>query len=931
MVKGIQSGIIASASLCIIACLLSNTAKADTTNSPATQKYLAEADDRISKNDISGAAIILKNAKKSNPNDAAIRIKLAVIELRLNDVDGAQIDLKAARQNGGDEVAIVPLLGRTYILQGKFDELLRDFPIQDNASTDVRVETLAVRANAQIGLDHLDDARSSLIAAEQLQPKAPALKFALARLDMRDNELDSALKRVDEANQIAPSAEGHYLKAQILVARNDVTGAMAEADAAIAADPNLVGALIERAQLFIAQGHDAKADADVKAALRLAPQAVTARYFEALLLVRANDYTGADTILTKYAEGYRAFPQGYLLQATVKLSLRQYEQAETAIDAYLAAVPNDARGRKFQADILMRKGDFVEAADVLQRLTDENPNDVQAFAMLGQALRPLSPDRSVEAYARAAKLAPDNPTAVRGLALDSLVAGQGAQGIADLEKLVKMTPDDDNAAESLAMAYIVAKRYGDAEPLIAGLVKKRPNDPVPADMAGLLALAQSQTELAKAAFQEVAKKFPDFIPSQLQLAKLYEVDGDRDQARAVFEAILTAHPDNLSALQGLSAILVLNNQPDRVVDLWKKSYRAKPDNVAIELGLVHAYAANKDLDGALSAVRDMQIRQPKEAQLYRVRAEVEVQKGAFKDAVESLRRENELLPANSVALRDLALVQEKAGDLPGALDTIAAARKLDPANITLAIDEVRLVGTGDPDKAVAAAQRLAALLPDEPAAQAVEGDYLFGIKRTADAIAAYQRVMQAHPSLFLVQRISGAFVVAGSPLDGEKALGDWVAAHPGDVAGRLELASFLQARKSLAAAKEQYEGLLNDLPDDPAVLNNLALIYQHDGDPRALDYARKAIAKAPDNPQIVDTLGWLLAQKDDVAGGVRLLRRAHDLSPQDLDTQYHLAYALNQTGNKDAAATLLKSALSSGADFESKGDAQALLGRLSKG
>ncbi len=931
MGKAFRSSILALIFASVVAGLFGIHAKADIANSATTQKYLAEADDRIAKNDISGAAIILKNAKKSDPNDAAIRIKLAIIELRLNDIDGAQIDLKAARQNGGDEVAIIPLLGRTYILQGKFDELLREFPIQDNASTDIRVETLAVRANAQLGLNKLEDARSSLTAAEQLQPKAPALKFALARLDMRNNDLDAALKRVEEANQIAPSAEGHYLKAQILVARNDVAGALAEADAAIAADPNLLGALIERAQLFIAQGQDAKADADVKAALKLAPQAVTARYFEALLLVRANDYTGADTILTKYAEGFRVFPQGYLLQATVKLYLKQYEQAETAIDAYLAAVPNDARGRKFQADILMRKGDFVGAADVLQKLTDENPDDAQAFAMLGQALRPLSPDRSVEAYTRAAKLAPDNPAAVRGLALDNLMSGQGAQGLTDLEKLVKLAPDDDSAAEALAMAYMVAKRYGDAEALIAALAKKRPDDPVPADMTGLLALAQSQTEQAKAAFQAVAKKFPDFIPSQLQLAKLYEAEGDRDQARAVFEAILTAHPDNLSALQGLSAILVLNNQPDRVVDLWKKSYRAKPDNVAIELGLVHAYAANKDLEGALSAVRDMQVRQPKEPQLYRVRAEVEVQKGAFKDAAESLKRENELLPANSGALRDLALVQEKAGDLPGALDTIAAARKLDPANIALATDEVRLLGTGDPGKAIAAAQRLAAVLPDEPAAQAVEGDYLLGIKRTADAIAAYQRAMQAHPSLFLVQRISGAFVAAGSPLDAEKALGDWVAAHPGDLAGRLELASFLQARKSYSAAEAQYESLLKDIPDDPAILNNLALIYQHDGDPRALDYARRAIAKAPDNAQIADTLGWLLAQKDDIAGGVKLLRRAHDLSPQDLDTQYHLAYALNQAGNKDAAATLLKSALSSGADFESKGDAQALLGRLSKG
>jgi putative PEP-CTERM system TPR-repeat lipoprotein len=929
-VRKLRNKILASASIMAMPFFMAHTTKADATDPALAQKYEAEADSLVAKNDLKAAQIALKNARKANPQDNAIRLKLASVEFRFNDIEGAQIDLKAARQNGGDETKIIPMLAQTYLMQGKFDEVLQEFPIRNDSTAEIRAATLTVRANAQIGLNHLDEARTSLIAAETLQPNAAAPKLALAQLDMRGNQADSALKKVDEAIQIAPSAEAHYLKATILVTRNDAPGALAEVNAALTADPGHVPSLIERAQLFIAQGQDAQADADIKAAVARAPRAVAARYFEALLLVRAKDYEGADTILTKYADGYSQFPEGFFLQATVKSELKQYEQAQTAIEAYLAAIPTATKGQKLKAYILIRKGDFSAAADLLRRITDQDPKDAEAFAMLGEAYKQTDPQRSVEAFGKAAALAPNDPIAVRGLALDHITENQGASGVAELEKLVQMTPDDSHAVEALVMAYMVDKQYAKAGKLIADLTQKRPDDPVAADMTGLLEQAQSHTAEAKTAFLAVEKKFPDFAPVKLQLATIYEVEGDRDRARDLYQAILSKDPASLQALNGLSAIMTLRNQPDQILDLWKKAYRTQPDNITIEFGLINAYLINKDVDGAFSAVRDMLVRRPKEPQLYGARAKLEVQKGAYKDAVISLQRMNELQPANPIALRDLALVQQKAGDLPGALVTIAAARKLDPTNPILAADEVSMVGANNPDKGIAAAQRFASLLPEEPAAQAVEGDYLLSLKRPADALAAYQRALKANPSLFLATRLSQAAVKSGKPADGEKALRDWSAAHPQDVAARSELAGFLQSQKNFPAAKTLYEGLLQDRPGDPAILNNLALIYQHDGDPRALDLARRAASAAPDNPQIADTLGWIMAQKDDAAGGLKLLQRAHELSPGDLDTQYHLAFVLNQTGNKTDAAALLKSALSSGADFDSKSAAQSLLGQLSK-
>jgi predicted Zn-dependent protease len=213
----------------------------------------------------------------------------------------------------------------------------------------------------------------------------------------------------------------------------------------------------------------------------------------------------------------------------------------------------------------------------------------------------------------------------------------------------------------------------------------------------------------------------------------------------------------------------------------------------------------------------------------------------------------------------------------------------------------------------------------------LEGDYLISLKRPADATASYQRAFQAHPSVVLVERLVASDIRDGKAADAKKLMTDWASAHPTDLPSRFALANFELGQKDWAGAQTHYEALLTDQPDNPLVLNNLAFLYQRAGDARALDMARKAHGLAPQSPAITDTLGWIMVQKNDAANGLRFLMEAHQEAPDDLDVQYHLAFALGETGKKAEAADLLKKALAVNRDFDSKKDAQSLLDKLSKG
>jgi putative PEP-CTERM system TPR-repeat lipoprotein len=915
------------------AALWAPSALAATGDPDAAKKYETEADQLIAKDDLKSGEIELKNAVKASPDDGRLRLKLADLEIQMNDIDGAQIELKAARDHGGDESKIVPMLGRTYLVQGKFDQVLQDFPVRDDQPDNVKISTLVLRAEAQIQLKKTEDARSSLIAAEQIDPKATAPKLGLARIAFTLNQYDEALTKADELLKINPTADTHLLKGEILSRKGDRDGAIGEFNEAIKTDPNNLGGFIERAQLYIAGGDDAKAQADVKSALALANRSVPAQYLQALLLARAKDYAGADTILTKFAAAFPNFPRGFYLQAVVKASLKQYEQAESAITSYLGAIPNDIGGEKVLADIQLKKGNAAGAADTLEKITADAPDDAQSLAMLGQAYMQLGrSQQAVDAFDRASKLAPDNASVLRGLALNHLSEGQNTQGTTELEKALSMAPDDEASAQALVVVYVRQKEFDKAKKLIDDMRKRNPNDPVAANMTGMVELAQQHLPEADAAYTAVSKQFPDFVPTKLQLAYIYAAEGKPDQARDTYMGILAKDPGNLAALQNLTTLLTSQHQPDQVIDVWQKAHRAQPDNIPVSVGLIEAYIGKKDYDSGLGLVRDMQVRLPNEPRLFAMRAELELQKNDAKSAVVSLQRLTELQPQDPAARRDLAIAQEKSDDLPGAIASIGEARKVDPNNIGLAAEEVRLLGRRNPDDGIAAAQRLAATLPEQPAAQALEGDYLISIKRPADAKAAYQRAFEAHPSLILVERLSASDIRDGKTAEAGKLLTQWATDHPDDVPAKFAVANFALGQKDWPRAKTLYEALLSkDRASDPLILNNLAVIYQRDNDPRALEYAQRAHTVAPQNTAITDTLGWIMVQKGDAAGGIKFLQLAAESAPNSPDIQYHYAAALDATGKKSDATDLLKKALGSDKDFDGKKDAQALLDKLSKG
>ena len=94
--------------------------------------------------------------------------------------------------------------------------------------------------------------------------------------------------------------------------------------------------------------------------------------------------------------------------------------------------------------------------------------------------------------------------------------------------------------------------------------------------------------------------------------------------------------------------------------------------------------------------------------------------------------------------------------------------------------------------------------------------------------------------------------------------------------------------------------------------------------PYAESLIRRALAVTPDNPAVVDSLGWVRFKRGDSRGAAKLLARAYALS-RDSEIAAHWGEALWKSGDKAQARQVWSSALALDPDSKAL---QTVIGRF---
>ena len=459
--------------------------------------------------------------------------------------------------------------------------------------------------------------------------------------------------------------------------------------------------------------------------------------------------------------------------------------------------------------------------------------------------------------------------------------------------------------------------------------QRQPQSPLPAFLSGSAYIGKKDPTTARKYFAQALAKNPAYFPAAAALAQLDMKDGQIKAAQGRFDQILAADPRNAEAMQAEALLALRSGQESKYLEWLNKATQADSKAFQPRALIAQYYLSKRDFAKALAAALGASDAQPGNPAAQELLGTTQLAAGEANNAVATFSKLIELKPS-SAPLRfqqARALIAAKQNDAAQA--SLEKAISLNPgfveAQFTLATLHAR---AGRYDDALRIARQIQRGHPENAAGLLLEGDIQMAAKQPAQALAAYDKASTRQASGPIIIKQQLALVALGRASDGEGRLSAWLKQHPEDMGVRAEYAQVLLGGGQYQPAVEQYRYLAARIPNNLALLNNLAYALAQLKDPQAVGFAEQALKLAPDNPSALDTMGWTLAQTGHPDKAIVHLQKALSKKPDDGDIQFHYAATLAMNGDKPRAQQELEQLLSTGISFSLEKEARALLKTL---
>lgn len=924
----------------VVALLLATAMSGALAADPKASRYYEDALGRFDKQDVAGAIIQLKNALQVDSNMLAAHVLLGRALLKNGDPIGAEVEFDTALKLGVSRAEVLALLGQAYLQQGKYAPLLERVT-PDGLPVPAQVDVLVLRANAEAEGGHSGTALKTLEEARTLDPRSVSVRLAQAALYIRAGDLARAGIVADEAVSLAPDdAVAWNTRASISHVKGDLPGALSAYAKASALNPKYLDPRITRIGLLIDMGRTDDAAREVAEVLAIEPREPRANYLKAVIAASRGDKATVKLSLEKVAQLLDPINpavlvlnrQLLLLAGLVHFELGNQEKAQEKLMAYLHRHPGEPGPSKLLASLYLDQGNFRSAVGLLEPLLRAAPNDPRTLSLLATAhmkernYRKASEllDQAVRASGGAADIRTD-------LGLSLVGAGKAESGIEQLEQAFAKDPRQARAGIALTTLYL---RKGDAKralDVIQKVVRGEPGNLAALNLLGIVQVAAGDRAGGRKTYEQVLARDADYQAAVLNLAKLDTAEGKPDMARQRLAQLVRGDARNIEAMAELAAIEEkAGNIPEAVRWLEKARAEAKGAlRAGLALAELHLRTGNPEL--ALTVAKETAVQAPENLTALALLTRVQLARKDAKGAQQTLKDMTRYANYDPAAQFEIARLQIMAGNDSGAgysLEKALGSRPdFLPALVLYAEIDIRR------KEYAKAEQRIKAIGDKYPAsgvAARLQGDLALARGQYGAALASYGTALKKENSGEMALRLFRAHLGGNELAKGVAFLEKWEREHPGNLEVLRTIADGHLRLGHLSEARATYERLLRARPDDALVLNNLALVAQQLNDKSAAGLAERAYTLRPNDPGVIDTLGWILVRQGQLDRGVSLLRDARLRDPTNPEIRYHLATALSNSGRKTEARDELAEALKSGATFEGIENARKLQGDLNR-
>lgn len=464
-------------------------------------------------------------------------------------------------------------------------------------------------------------------------------------------------------------------------------------------------------------------------------------------------------------------------------------------------------------------------------------------------------------------------------ALEFAVSGSlGAEALKAARLWREIAPQSDEAAQALVGLLISSGRIDDAKAAMAQQLASSTPTTLPNTIALLqrqLARVQDRTR-AYAMLRELLEPYADVLEARLTLAQAAMVAGDRNSALSEARAALNKHPGSELAALVLSQIIEDRTEATQsLATFLQKNPKAREVRLAYARTLIEQ---NKIVD-AKAQFAQLLTHYPEDRTTLYALGLMAAQAGEMRDAesylskyIETLNDEPDRERDSTQALMLLAQIAEDKNDTTAALKWL---EKIEPDNqgsyITATLRRAMLVAKSkDPETARALLQQAEARNDDE----------------RAKLIVGEAQLMRD----------------AGRLDDALRLVADALEIYKNNIDLLYEHAMLAERAKQFDLMERELRQLIKLAPDNQHAYNALGYSFA-DRNLRlqeAFDLISKANQLAPDDPYIMDSLGWVEFRLGRLDQALKTLQRAYGIKA-DAEIAAHLGEVLWKLGRHDEA------------------------------
>ncbi|HMB72697.1 MAG TPA: tetratricopeptide repeat protein [Gammaproteobacteria bacterium] len=496
-------------------------------------------------------------------------------------------------------------------------------------------------------------------------------------------------------------------------------------------------------------------------------------------------------------------------------------------------------------------------------------------------------EAGLRAVARWAELTPDDDRSTWFRGIFNLRSGRLDAAARDFGTVIDALPPVSTGS-GLALAFDVLA----SEPTSAAgtyvmrnLVEERPGHAEGHYALARLALRSGDFELCLENAREAARLEPEWLDAQLLLARGLLVGGNTQASIELAREVAGANPQP-AVRQQLAELLLWAGEQDEAESILVDIVTNNPEIVDARRALAFLHLARNELEQAREQFENLRTRDAYSTEAFYYLGRIAEGQGNQLQATRSYARVTEGTHVVEAQLRIARIMFEQTGDEAAALEHL---REFGNENTIFASDMI-----------------------------VARSEILMQLGRTDAALELVTDALEQAPSdtslqLAHVQLFTAMSQEAGRQgnLDqAEQILDDALELYPGNITLRYSLSLLYgnQGRNRRAAA--ELEELVDDEPDNPALLNayGYLLTDEFDRHAEARDYIARALAMDPDNPAIIDSMGWVLFKQGEFEAALDYLARAYRLY-NDPEVIAHLIDTHMALGNDAAARELFETGL----------------------